>query len=387
MRFLMLQPRVTERFEITYLANFGERPADHPIHNPDFLATCDIVIWQTAFGCTPPDFLSALPAACRQIRFPTLTLKFLWPLHMSDPRNAPEPGFPYGRYAYGDRLLMRLMQQGVAVEDLARRYIETDINKMVNLDRLGEMSFEELQNNDRQSDIAIAAYTEATFRRRRLFHTINHPAFDSLYHLYQALESALLGEPVREGIILPFNAKDALSDAQIPIHPQIVSHFKLSWISPVTKWRYNSSLLTLEEYIRAYGEFRAIPMGSPPQLWLARAQQAAVEKDLNEARRILIEATAEYPTLPHFLHLLATLLLRVRELAEGERVLRFAIARFPQVALLQNELGVLKLRQNSIGEAVGLFNAALQIDPQYQDARRNLEQAIQQQRLTHSGLR
>src|SRR4051794_30502363 len=68
-------------YDITYLANFGEIPESHPGRNPQFLSSCSYVFWQTAPGIKPPAFLSALAPDCRQIRFPTLWLKLLWPLN------------------------------------------------------------------------------------------------------------------------------------------------------------------------------------------------------------------------------------------------------------------------------------------------------------------
>ena len=97
---------IMSRYEIVYLSDYLHIAADHPIHQAGFLATCTDAVWQTAPGCKPPEFVSGLSPDCRQIRFPTLWLKLLWPTYAVDPRNKPEVDFPWGRYPYGDRLVM-----------------------------------------------------------------------------------------------------------------------------------------------------------------------------------------------------------------------------------------------------------------------------------------
>lgn len=371
---LKLQPEVTERFDVVYLANFGTWPMDHPIHDPGFVASCSVVIWQTAAGCKSPEFLNAVSTHCRQIRFPTLSLKILWPFHAKDPRNCPQEGFPYGPYSYGDRLLMRLMDQGIPAEDLPRRYVDTDISTIVDLERYAELAFAEMRINDRSSDIAVTPLIEETFRERRLFHTINHAAFPLLDAVYKQLESSLLERGIRDEVNLPPNAQDYFGDEQIPIHPQVIAHFRIKWATPSTKWRYHSSLLSMDEYILAYAALKPIPMGNPPELWLERARQCAAQGDLEEAKRILLGASATFPGLHHFLQFLAMLLVRAMRLNEAEQVLRYAISQHSKVAGLHYDLGSLMLRSNFVDEAARCFKEVLKIDPDHKGAAMSLLQ-------------
>ncbi len=369
---LRVQPAVAERFEIVYLSDYLERPAGHPINEPDFLSTCSVVIWQTASTSKPPWFLGSVPAGCRQIRYPTLWLKLLWPTYAVDPRNQPEPNFPWGRYPYGDRLVMKLLEEGVSVADLPKRYVDTDLNQIVNLDRFTEMALGELRFNDQQSDIAITPFIEATFRQQKLFGTVNHPTFLILHRIYAAVAAALLEQAEPDDPPRPANAADVLGEEETPLHPQIISHFRLAWTDPNMRWRYHSALLSLGEYLQAYGSFTPIPLGNPPQLWLARAQQAAERNDLAEAQRILLAAAREFPSVVEFLHYLGVLLARRGQVIQAEKVLRCAIAQHPRVATLYCELGSVLLRRNAPDEAVRRFHEALRIDPQHPDARRIL---------------
>jgi hypothetical protein len=370
---LSQKAEIAAQFEITYLSDFHGGPApDHPIHRPDFLATLSIVIWQTASACQPPKFLAALPATCLQIRYPTLWLKLLWPTYAVDPRNQPEKEFPWGRYPYGDRLVMKLLEEKVPVADLAKRYVETDLNTIVNLDRFAKMSLAELRFNDQQSDVAIAPFIEANFRQRKLFGTVNHPTYLVLNQIYHAVESMLLERPIPESPGMPANATALLGAQETPLHPQIITHFALEWAQPGTKWLYHSQLLSLEEYLPAYAAFTAIPIGHTPQLWLARTQQSLAKNNFEEAEILLLEGAAQFPKVIEFLQYLGVLKARQGKLVEAEKVLRYGLMRHPQSASLYSELGMVMAQQSFPEEAVRMFKEALKLDPQHTGARHNL---------------
>ncbi len=370
---LSQKPEITSQFDITYLSDFhGGPPPDHPIHRPDFLATLSVVIWQTASACQPPKFLAGLPATCRQIRYPTLWLKLLWPTYAVDPRNQPEKEFPWGRYPYGDRLVMKLLEQNVPLADLAKRYVDTDLNSIVNLDRFSKMSLAELRFNDQQSDVAITPFIEANFRQRKLFGTVNHPTYLVLNQIYHGVESLLLERPIPVNPAMPASATALLGAQETPLHPQIIRHFNLEWAQPGMKWLYHSQFLTLEEYLPAYASFTAIPLGATPQLWLARTQQTLAQKNFEEAEILLLEAAAQFPAVSEFLQYLGVLKAQQGKLVEAEKVFRYALIQFPKAASIYSELGMVMARQQLPEEAVLMFKEALKIDPHHAGARHNL---------------
>jgi tetratricopeptide (TPR) repeat protein len=369
---LLKTPAISARYELTYLSDYTERPKDHPIHSPDFLPSCSCVIWQTASGCKPPDFLAGIATGCRQIRYPTLWLQLLWPTYAVDPRNLPEPGFPWGRYPYGDRLVMKLLAAGVPPEDVPKRYSETDLNTIVNLERFTEMSLAAMRFNDKQSDIVIAPFIERTFRKRKLFGAVNHPTQLILTQLYHGLVAALLEEPLASEHPIPANASDTLGTEEIPLHPQIISHHQLEWAQPGMKWRYHSEFLDLPEYIHAYAAWRPIPMGEPPVLWLARARQAADQHDFTDAERLLLEGTVKFPGVVQFLQFLGLMRLHQNRLEDAEKVFRYALSVHPTVADLHFKLGVTLFRRHFKAEARLSFEATLKIEPTHAEALRHL---------------
>ena len=361
--------QLTHSFDITYLPSFGTVPTDHVSNEPGFFKRCRRVLLQTAAGAKLPEFTAALNKDCRQCRFPTLWLKLLWPLHASDPRSVPESGHPYGRYPYGDRLAMKLLNEGVAPDDLPRRYLDTELASLVNLDRFAEISFRELHYNDRNSDIALTPYIEKNFRTIKLFGTVNHPSFAILREiLARALD--FLEVEIQADSSLMEGVSDILGSEEIPVHPQVVRHFSLQWVSPNQRWRYRSAMLGLEDYLLAYARFTPIPMGIPPELYLIRAREVSMANDFPAAERLLLEASEVFPSTHVFLLYLARLHLREKRWLEAEKILRFALSRHPQIAELHSGLGTVMLGRGFRQEAAKYFGHALALDPANQEARR-----------------
>ena len=251
-------PRVQSEFDMVFLPSYGEIPADHPIHRPNFLSTCSWFLFQVSSDTKLPACYRSLPKTCRKIGFPLLSMKLFWPLHTLDPRNNPEPSYPLGRYPYGDRLVLRLLEQGTAPRDVATRYCETNLRQFIDLDRYAEICFAELQLIDRKADIALAPVIERGFRTNRFFGTINHPSVELLTELTAGLLSALLDVTPLTVTSRSDGYRFDIGDLEIPLHPQIIQHFGLTWATPEIRYRYLLESLTTAEYLHAYASFRPV---------------------------------------------------------------------------------------------------------------------------------
>ncbi len=346
---LRANPAVTAHFDIQNVLSFGDPPPGNPLADAAYLRSLDGVIWQTAAGFPAPGFIEHLRPDCRQFRYPALSLKFLWPLHCSDPRNHPEEGMPYGRYPYGDSLVLRLLNQGIPAAEIRQQYLDTDLRKLFPLDRLLERSFAELRHNDLQSDFAVAPLLEASFRQRQLFATINHPNRHLFDVLYRHILAFLLGTAPDLTPSADLKIRyDIFGDEEIPLHPQVISHFALSWCRPDQRWRYRSAYLTHDEYIEAYAHLTAIPFGSSPRVWMDRAQQACRHGNFPEAEFILFEAATIFPTILEFLLTAARLAVRQNRLLDAEKILRYHLQANPDYKPIHEELArVMNLRERS----------------------------------------
>lgn len=361
--FLSIETALREDFEFIYQASFGVTPDTHPARQPGFHSSCDMVLWQTAPRTPPPDFVAQLRADCAQFRFPTLWLKALWPLHCSDPRNQAEEGFPAGPWPYGDRLVMKLVEEGVAPGDLPARYLDYDLGKLVNLERYAEIGMAELRMNDRQSDVQVAPLIEGGYRTRRLFATVNHPNLGLLDWLRVNARAWLLGEAPPSVWREPEYGLDPFGEIEIPLHPKVVETFGLTWVKPGMGYRYNERFLTLEEWLAAYAAFERIPIQTPPTVVLSRAQQAQRHGEVLEAMRILGNGAALFPHLHHFVRYLALLLMQSKCDREAEKVLMEAIVRHPAETSLAGDLCKLLARQSRWSELVQIADVLLRLEP------------------------
>jgi hypothetical protein len=120
------------------------------------------------------------------------------------------------------------MRQYSDPEEVFRRYVDTDLRTIVDLDRWHEMALAEIAAADKRTDLPFGRLFESNFRSQRLFDTLNHPA-----HVLQELVShALMGFILEDDTPLPSTIPEHQA-IQIPIHPQVIEHFKLEWVSPL----------------------------------------------------------------------------------------------------------------------------------------------------------
>jgi acyl carrier protein len=251
----LLAPLVVGRgYQVAYVANFEHWQVKcQP--EPAQAAKCAVFIQQVAPGPArasgiPPTYKTDFPADCRELRMPVLWLKSLWPLQRTDPRNVRTDQHPCGKHPYGDSQVLQLLKQTTDPAVVFQRYMETDITKLVDLDRLHEMAMAEAVAADRVADLPFAPTLERYFRSARLFDTVNHPSHD-----FKMLMRDVAAEFIFEGTDdLPPVAEPA-PVVQVPVHPQVVEHFRLEWTTPDAKYLYLGHSMTFEEYLRMYIAF------------------------------------------------------------------------------------------------------------------------------------
>ena len=223
---------------------------------PRQAARCHAFIEQVSSISTqvalPPTYKTDFPKNCRHLRLPVLWLKSLWPLQRADPRNVRTETQAVGKHPYGDAVVLRLMEKYTDPDEVVKRYLDTDITTMFDLDRLHEMMMADAVASDRLADVPFAAMVDANFRKTRLFDTINHPSHQLIVQLRDLVARFVLDgeadpdlQPVPEPMPL----------TQVPIHPQVIEHFKLEWTSRAATHLYFGKPLTFEQYLRAYIAF------------------------------------------------------------------------------------------------------------------------------------
>lgn len=241
----------------------------------DQLTRCELVIEEASpwkRHRTLSDEESAkLPEGCKFLRVPTIHFNSLWPLLVSDPRNVPQPGHPWGLlpFCVGDRLALRVRDTVADPDQWFTAYFETDINSVVNVKRNHELELADMFARETGCDVQIAAYVANNFRRRRLFETHHHPAPELMaFALIQVLSKPevqhILGRPFTQAVdeapawverraFYPF-------DGDSPIHPAVARYFGLEWYRDDFKYQWrNGGRYTFHEWIAFYLHYQPQP--------------------------------------------------------------------------------------------------------------------------------
>lgn len=256
-------PDIQNRFEVQYLPSFV-----HPVHgvtpiHQEWLERCTILIEQRGAWAEFPGKVG-LPKKAVLVSFPTVSMNSLWPLQAVDKRNAPEPpDYPFGRYPYGDRLVMELLDKGYTGQDLLREYLATDIQQVLDFGRLFELECERMRQADAVCDIKMIGFVLANFRAHRMFWTYNHPTAVVLKNLSHKLISELGPlvsgmDPIalRQWLDDCYRGWEPAGEISVAVHPQVASHFQLGWLDDEPRfWHFRTSPMGFEDYMLRYINF------------------------------------------------------------------------------------------------------------------------------------
>lgn len=199
-----------------------------------------------------------LPADCSGRAFYAPTCQALWPFQGRDSRAVPEPGrYPASRYPYGDRLAQALAGVQLGDDLLLLMYEAATAKEPLDLDALFAADLDRWQQADAQSDVRLAAFIGAHFRSDRLFLSPDRlgPA------LLREMVLQVLDDPMVRDVAAPevvMRELDTVLEGftgrreEVPVHPRVARHFRLSWWSPDMKYRWMNNLLSNQDYILGY---------------------------------------------------------------------------------------------------------------------------------------
>jgi hypothetical protein len=240
---------------------------DHPTEAPrqisdDDLKRCVVVFEQADSGHPFPQRLRDALNGTKIIRFPPLDFNLYWPFNFNDPRNVSEPDFPWGRFPYGDRVVIELLREGLAGDGLWQQYQARSLSRLPDLNRLEQLETRRLQARDAACDVVMADLVLSSYRDRPLFWTINHPSGWLLGHVLKRMMAAArepleLSENDGQRAFEILSAWDPFSNNQQPIHPEIARRLGLAWCTPERRYRYlDGNELTFEEFMVRYINFQ-----------------------------------------------------------------------------------------------------------------------------------
>ena len=200
-----------------------------------------------------------LPEHCTTITFPSLDLNVLWPFNCANPYNKPEPPkFPFGRFPYGDRIVIGAIDKGASAEEIVKNYRENWNDFKMDLDRLLAIDAARLSARDEHCKVKMAPFVLENFAQRRLFWTVDHPVRSVLEELIERLLNAsgrvdplLADADIGATLATHFGPRGPLGHTDVPIHPRVAEHFNIEWYDPNEKVRsWDGTMYSFDEYFR-----------------------------------------------------------------------------------------------------------------------------------------
>lgn len=253
---LGVDPVVSTLYRVAYYRSF-EHPTEPHKFNYRATARCNLLWEQHDPKAFPQRDL--LDEGCLVVRFPSVDLNLLWPFNMVNPYNAPEPPtFPFGRYAYGDRVIVNAINRGMSEDDILDYYLNRWDDYKIDLDRLLQLETARVQSRDAHCDVRIGEFVLHNFRKQRLFWTVNHPTSAMLAELIERLltasdaaHPALQDADIATTLSRYFGAAGPLGVVGVPVHPKVAEHFKLEWYDSNERYRnWDGETYSYVEYLQ-----------------------------------------------------------------------------------------------------------------------------------------
>jgi len=215
---------------------------------------CDIFIMQRGH-MQFPSFIDDLPSDCRIISFPVIWFNTLWPFYRVDARNknTKDAEFPFGKYPYGDKEVISLLKKGLTTEEVFRKYMDLNVLDKIDLNNFHADNLSMGKELENKCDLKIYDYIGKNFLNKRLFYTFNHPAPELLLVQLEQILGKITGEKISNSQKQKIFKMNPLGNMELPIHPQIIEHFNLEWISTDYKYKYGQkTFITFEKYCWNY---------------------------------------------------------------------------------------------------------------------------------------
>jgi hypothetical protein len=225
--------------------------------NGDLIKQCSLLLIQRGH-LQFPEFYNDCPKECQVISFPLPSLTSFWPFYRKDPRNKPEPerGYIFGRYPYGDLAIIRLIKKSLPPEEIYIKYMAMNVKDQIDLNKLHRTNILKGKELDEKCDLALYDFIEKNAFKQRLFFTPNHPTpILLIYQINQVLKQLGMGK-LSNWLVSKISRRSEFSRMHLPIHPQVIDHFRIEWANRDTTYRYfNKGWLSFEEYYKRYIEF------------------------------------------------------------------------------------------------------------------------------------
>lgn len=250
-------PAITLKYEVVYLASFPMPPANKLPTLPEKVVESCSILWEQFDNSNPFPHHDILPASAQRLMFPGIDMNCLWPFNSRDPLNAPEPNLPFGRFPYGDRLIISLMNQGLSREAVLQAYDDKAWEAKDQLARLFEIDMVRQDQREAKCDITFRDHLVEGLRQTRTLWTHNHPTIETLKVLFGRLSAATWENRIPDWERELASFPDPYAYLQMPVHAVVAEAFSLSWWRPDYEYVLPGyGPMTYDDYLRAYVDWR-----------------------------------------------------------------------------------------------------------------------------------
>jgi tetratricopeptide (TPR) repeat protein len=257
------------------------------------LAEADMVIGQLMeMGST----LAAVASAVRDkkvVHVPHAAGAFLWPQAGEPHATASGRLAPRFGTDYGDRYLNRAIRAGANPAETIRDYVTRDFGAKLHLDRRLEITLARQEERDRQLGYDIAGIVRRHFRDEYLFRSQGHPQLRIMRHLAETLFRTLqVGDDALQCVDENLVESNYPAEPDFaPIHPAVIEHFGLTFVTPDTRFAIWDQLDTFREYAYRY-------MGLGWNLEIEEGLAAGHRGELPKSEELLLKGLSRSPNSP-----------------------------------------------------------------------------------------
>ena len=244
-RLLLASPAFAGTFRLKRYTNYIREPVPEAE-----LAGCDVFLYQHLGEqwneLSSAALLARLSPSATALLIPNMLFKGYWPFWT-----------PHSPIAFGDALLNRLIDEGAPKPVILRIYLHGDLGSFIDLKEAFEESVAVERSKEAGACVGTVDFVLASWKRRPLFHTINHPGRDLLIHVADGILAALGLPPLAGADLAPLGGGfPSYDDFDLPIHPGVAAFHGLAFAGPERGYRIFSRELTFAQYVSRYIDCR-----------------------------------------------------------------------------------------------------------------------------------
>ena len=239
------------------------------------------------------DSLSEVASQLRDkavFRVPHAAGAFLWP--QAGDGHVAATGLFAPRFGtdYGDRYLNRAIRRNANPAETIREYATAEFGRVFQLDRRLELAIERQASRDHQLGYDVSGIIRRHFRDEYLFRSQGHPQLRIMRHLAETLFNAMrVCNDALDSLAANLIASNLPAEPDFaPIHPAVIAHFGLSFVSSDNRFPIWDELDTFRDYAYRY-------MGLGWNLPIEQGLAAGRRGNLAEAEQLLQQGLSRSP--------------------------------------------------------------------------------------------